>query len=1026
MKGALKSLFKVPSSGKMSGASSGSGTAAWEDFSTFSNAPPLATGSSPSGLEAEEPHPLTKEWAERIGNRNVRAAFLEESIDGYTAAHDLRVWTGTWNTNGKAPPAGLDISPWLDVSARPDVVVVGFQEIVPLTPGKVLMQEDTAATAEWEAIIERALNGEVRPPHVPRPAAAAPPGASWTTFDDPGDAPAAAPGWTSFEDPGGAPAAARANPNPNASIGGDRATYVRLARKQLVGVYVTVWTTVDTASHARDVRAATVSTGVNLGVSVLGNKGGAAVWMKLYATPVCFICSHLSAGSKEGDEAKRSEDYGEIHDRLTFDPPSNVAVSDGSAPPRAAAVKDAFAAVWIGDLNYRLNLPDDVVRAAIAAGSFESLLASDQLVSEQARGNAFRGWTEAPVTFPPTYKYRPGTNQYSGGAPGEDEGEGDEGNGEPGNNGASSNNGDSSSQRKVHQVKVSAKEEKKKRTPAWCDRVLWKGRDIRQLSYDAVAALKTSDHKPVKAEFRLTARELQPERLESVLQELRRRLDAAEMASQPRCTLENPAADLGEMRFAERKRTTFRLVNTGDVAARWRFVATHEGAVSPPWIALTPTHGRLLPGEEVEIEAEGLVRGGGAAGPAALAGAKNTSQGSGAAEAERAATAATGRARAPAEAAPPPHDPFAAPPKQEPVPPAGSMAEAARLAQARAVRSGIAKAADGGGVSVVAPSERTPSRAGSGADLTALGGGDAHAGTLRDAPAHPLDAIVVLHLEGGRDFFLTVSGTLAPSVFGVPLGALSRASFPPDVPEPVGAIVDHLFSVGVTHPSLFATDRADEPGSLAGLAATRAALDAGNLAKTASDLSNVPAADAAHALLTLFAALPAPLLATEPRCAAAVDAAMAPWAAAAVAAASTPRPGGGPWTLAAPETRARLPSRAAAGDLVRANLHAPERAACEHVVALLRAMLEARRGERAAHVLAQFAEVWFPESSDAATRMGRVAFLGALCDAPPEFLDGFNPMARRFDVEGGGAGGARGAGATATPPGDGGGNLIDF
>ena len=153
---------------------------------------------------------------------------------------------------------------------------------------------------------------------------------------------------------------------------------------------------------------------------------------------------------------------------------------------------------------------------------------------------------------------------------------------------------------------------------------------------------------------------------------------------------------------------------------------------------------------------------------------------------------------------------------------------------------------------------------------------------------------------------------------------------------------------------------------------------------------------------------------------------MAPWAAAAVAAASTPRPGGGPWTLAAPETRARLPSRAAAGDLVRANLHAPERAACEHVVALLRAMLEARRGERAAHVLAQFAEVWFPESSDAATRMGRVAFLGALCDAPPEFLDGFNPMARRFDVEGGGAGGARGAGATATPPGDGGGNLIDF
>ena len=120
----------------------------WVDFS-----------SSLDGTQAQEPHPLTKEWSKRINNKSVRAEFMKESIDSYTAAHKLKVWTGTWNTNGKPPPVDLDISSWLDVMQRPDLVVMGFQEIVPLTPGKVLAVEDSAATGEWEAIIDRTLNG---------------------------------------------------------------------------------------------------------------------------------------------------------------------------------------------------------------------------------------------------------------------------------------------------------------------------------------------------------------------------------------------------------------------------------------------------------------------------------------------------------------------------------------------------------------------------------------------------------------------------------------------------------------------------------------------------------------------------------------------------------------------------------------------------------------------------------------------------------------------------------------------------
>ena len=598
---AMKSVKKMLGKGGGGGGGSGKGNepAAWEDFSAFTNTAPIAPGGGGGGgggrrhdamamgagarassiEDAEGPHPLTKAWAGRIKNAKVRAAFMDEPIAGYTSARDLKVLCGTWNTNGKSPPADLDVSRWLDASSRPDVVVVGFQEIVPLTAGKVLAVEDDKATREWEAIIERALNDAATTATTTAAAAAAPKNAAafasdtswqragqpprtqtpqsaagWTSFDSPGVSGGGG-GWTSFDAPAFPGAAA-------AAAGRDR--YIRLASKQLVGVYITVYVNASTAEHTRDVRVHTVSTGFNIGLNLggfktpditLGNKGGAAVWMRVYSTPIVFICSHLSAGSKEGDAEKRSADFGEIVTKLSFPAPPSAS-SDGVAE-KPAGVADAHAAVWLGDLNYRLNLPDDRVRAAIASGNCASLLGSDQLLLERAAGKAFVGWIEAPVTFPPTYKYRPGTNTYSGAG---DAGAEDE-------NGGGGENGDAGGAR----VKVSAKEEKKKRTPAWCDRILWRGRDIRQNSY-ARAELTQSDHKPVLAEFTIVARELQPERLQETLDSLRRRLDAEEAASQPRCTLENPQADFGDLKHGETKAISFRLVNSGDVPARWGFV----------------------------------------------------------------------------------------------------------------------------------------------------------------------------------------------------------------------------------------------------------------------------------------------------------------------------------------------------------------------------------------------------------------------------------------------------------------------
>ena len=110
-------------------------------------------------------------------------------------------------------------------------------------------------------------------------------------------------------------------------------------------------------------------------------------------------------------------------------------------------------------------------------------------------GLTFPYYSEARITFLPTYKYDLNSDQY-----------------------------DTS---------------EKARIPAWCDRVLRKGNNIRQVHYDA-APLRFSDHRPVYATFQVLVQSIDEKKKDSLKETLYRQ--RRDMVSDTRAT-----CDVGEV-----------------------------------------------------------------------------------------------------------------------------------------------------------------------------------------------------------------------------------------------------------------------------------------------------------------------------------------------------------------------------------------------------------------------------------------------------------------------------------------------
>lgn len=167
--------------------------------------------------------------------------------------------------------------------------------------------------------------------------------------------------------------------------------------------------------------------GVGVGVSEMGDKGAVGMRFKYHegqaSTELTFVAAHLQA--MEDALEIRNANWKDIVRRLIFSSTTEEKTTILSTEERpllslssrdASIYKPTSHLFLAGDLNYRTSImhpaPDDHKKVfpqpyhdESSPYHYSNLYELDQLNQERGAGRTCHGLTEAPVTFPPTYKY---------------------------------------------------------------------------------------------------------------------------------------------------------------------------------------------------------------------------------------------------------------------------------------------------------------------------------------------------------------------------------------------------------------------------------------------------------------------------------------------------------------------------------------------------------------------------------------------------------------------------------------------
>ncbi|KAF3359152.1 hypothetical protein VdG1_02175 [Verticillium dahliae VDG1] len=242
--------------------------------------------------------------------------------------------------------------------------------------------------------------------------------------------------------------------------------YHLLHTATLVGLFTCIFVKSSLRDRIRNLSASEVKRGMG---GLHGNKGAIVVRFLVDDTSMCFINCHLAAGQSQANS--RHNDIAAILETplLPAERDPNKRIDSYTGGGDGTLILDHELCVLNGDLNYRIDtMSRDTVVMAVKQNNLAKLLERDQLLVARRRNPGFRlrAFEELPIKFAPTYKYDVGTDDY-----------------------------DTS---------------EKRRSPAWCDRLLYRGRGrIKQLDY-VRHEVRVSDHRPVTGRFRFTVKRIDP------------------------------------------------------------------------------------------------------------------------------------------------------------------------------------------------------------------------------------------------------------------------------------------------------------------------------------------------------------------------------------------------------------------------------------------------------------------------------------------------------------------------------------
>ncbi|WVQ80297.1 hypothetical protein IAT38_002402 [Cryptococcus sp. DSM 104549] len=434
-----------------------------------------------------------------------RTTFLRKRVfasqSTWASPQDIKLRLATYNVNDKVPPRGTTELAGLVGEGEEDLIVVGLQE-ADLRSAALLVSQGNSRADLWEAAL---LNG----------------------------------------------------------LGARASEFEKLVMTQYVGVVMIVLVRKTIKEYVT--RVETSEKGIGL-LGFGGNKAGVAVRLQVYDTTVGFVNAHMAAFATALE--RRRTDYAALRTGLTFPRPTTAASLDEEGKPapivpafeefwpevrdRLLTQDDCHLLFWMGDLNYRVDLPDGEVRALVKQKDWAGMLEKDQLRGDIKDGKSFAGFVEADVTFPPTFKYVHGSSTLD-----------------------------------------------TRRAPAYTDRILWTSPSpspltttpplspapqVTPLTYISHPIL-WSDHRPVSLSLSFPALRADPTNRRAALQAANKELDKLEEVWRPSLEVgigggvEERGLEFGEVKWGGRVVREVRLRNNGRVRARFGFKA--PGADKP-------------------------------------------------------------------------------------------------------------------------------------------------------------------------------------------------------------------------------------------------------------------------------------------------------------------------------------------------------------------------------------------------------------------------------------------------------------